>query len=80
MKEKHYTMSIDVQVTREDDPNAKKRYTLKIYGHPIEGNSQPFEIQLSIFRDEQVLKVGKKLLDAIWDLTAVKDKEFWDSK
>jgi hypothetical protein len=80
MKEKHYTVSIDVQVTREDGPNAKRWYTLKMYGHPIGENSQPFEFQLSNFRNEQALKVGKKLLDAIWNLVEIKDKGFWESK
>lgn len=77
MKEKVYTLSVDVDVKKEDDPKSKRWYTLKIYGHPISANSKAIkEFELSNMRDEQTLKVGKAVLDSIWALVE-KDDDFW---
>jgi hypothetical protein len=77
MKEKDYTLSVDVHISKEDSPSAKRWYSLKIYGHPLSANLEPFEFDLSNFRHEQALKVGKILLDAIWELVEKKDGNFW---
>ena len=77
MKEKTYTLSVDVHVSKEDSPNAKRWYSLKIYGHPIQDNPEPMKLDLSNMRDEQTLKVGKNLLDAIWKLVELDDGIFW---
>ena len=70
MKEKDYPLSIDVNVVKHEKSGAKRRYFLKIYGHPITDNPEPTEFDLSNMRDEQTLRAGKSLLDAIWNLVA----------
>jgi hypothetical protein len=79
MKEKKYTLSVEIHVTKNgEDPSAKRWYSLKIYGHPINENlTSVEEIELSNMRDEQALKVGKKLLNAIWTLVEAKDGDYW---
>ena len=76
-KERDYTVTIDVHISKEDKPNAMRRYSLKIYGHPITEVKVPITFDLSNMRDEQALKVGKKVLDAIWDMAEHKDGTFW---
>jgi hypothetical protein len=76
-KEKNYTVTIDVQVSKENEPGAKRWYSLKMYGHPITEDKEPIKFDLSNMRDEQMLKVGKKLLDAIWEIVEKKDRMFW---
>lgn len=76
-KEKDYTISIDVHVTKEDGPKAKRWYSLKMYGHPISENKEPLTFELSNMREEQTTRVGKTLLDTIWNTVEEKDKEFW---
>jgi hypothetical protein len=77
MKEKNYTLTVDIHVSKEDSSAAKRWYSLKIYGHPIKDNPEPLEFDLSNMRTEQTLKVGKKLLDAIWKLVEETDGDYW---
>lgn len=76
-KMKNYTVTIDVQVSKESAPNAKRWYSLKMYGHPIVVDKEPITFELSNMMDSQTLKVGKRLLDVIWDLVEVQDGDFW---
>lgn len=76
-KEKDYTITIDVHVTKESEPNAKRWYSLKMYGHPLTEEKEPTTIDLSNMNDKQTLKVGKKLLRAIWELVEEKNKKYW---
>ena len=76
-KEKDYTLTIDVHVTKEEGPRAKRWYSLKMYGHPITEDNEPISFELSNMRDEQALRVGRKELDAIWEMAEMKDGEFW---
>jgi hypothetical protein len=78
-KEKDYTLSIDVHVTKEDSPTSKRWYSIKIYGHPIQETLGCFDIDLSNMRDEQALKVGKKCLEAIWELVDKRDGDYWEA-
>lgn len=76
MKEKNYTFTIDVQVTKTD--NNPRWYSLKIYGHPLTDNPSPLaEYKLSNMREEQARKVGDKLLGAIYTLVENQDSDFW---
>jgi hypothetical protein len=75
MKEKDYTITVDVHVTKEESSTAKRWYSLKIYGHPIK--DEPIEFDLSNMRDEQTLRVGQKLLDVVWQLVEENDGDFW---
>jgi len=76
LKEKDYTITIDVHVSKEEGPKAKRWYFLKMYGHPITEEKEPLKIDLSNMRKEQALKVGTKLLDTIWQLVG-EDKIYW---
>lgn len=78
-KEKDYTITVDVHVSKEEGINSKRWYFLKMYGHPITEEKESLKIDLSNMRDEQVLKVGKKLIDTIWQLVGENDKEYWSS-
>ena len=78
MKEKDYTITIDVHVKKEDNPTAKRWYSFTIYGHPISENPGSFQVELSNMRDEQALNLGKKVLHAIWSLVETKDKKYWE--
>jgi len=77
MKEKDYTLTVDVHVRKKDSTTAKRWYSLKIYGHPIQDNPEPLEYDISNMRDEQILNVGKTLLDAVWKLVEENDGEYW---
>ncbi|MCD4753461.1 MAG: hypothetical protein K8R40_10350 [Anaerolineaceae bacterium] len=76
-KEKDYTLTIDVHISKEEKPNAMRRYSLEIYGHPITEIKGPITFELSNMRDEQALKVGKKVLNAIWAMAEHKDGSYW---
>jgi hypothetical protein len=78
MKEKDYTITIDVHVSKESGPNSKRRYALKMYGHPITESNDPITFEVSNMRDEMTLRVGKSLLNTIWDLVEGMDKKFWE--
>ncbi len=77
-KVKDYTISVDVHVTKDDEDNAKRWYSLTIHGHPLTENNEPVEFALSNWRESQVTKVGNALLEAIWNVVAEKDKSFWE--
>ena len=77
MKEKDFTLTIDVHVTKEDTPNAKRHYLLKIYSHPISENNIPLTHEVSNMNANQQEKIGKNVLDAIWTLMNKQDEEYW---
>jgi hypothetical protein len=75
-KEKDYTLTIDIHVSKEDGPKQQRRYFYKIYGHPIHEN-EPVLYEVSNFREEKALELGNKVLEAIWELAGKKDADFW---
>ena len=78
MKEKDYTLTVEVHVSKKDDPKAMRHYQMKIFSHPISENPDSIDFEVVNFRDEQALKIGKKLADAILKLADGKDKDFWE--
>jgi hypothetical protein len=77
MKERDYTLTIDVHVSKEETADAQRRYSFKIYGHPISEVKEPFSFELSNMRDEKARDLGKNVLHAIWKMVQEKDGEFW---
>jgi len=78
IKEKDYTFTVEVHVAIKDEPHAKRRYSIKIYQHPLEKKPEPVQVKLSNMRDERALKVGRVLLEAIYSRVAKTDSKFWE--
>jgi hypothetical protein len=52
MKEKDYSLSVDVNVIKDDKSAVKRWHFPKIFGHPISDNPDPIEFDNSILCNE----------------------------
>jgi hypothetical protein len=78
MKEKDYTITVNVHVTKQAVPNAVRHYEIEIFCNPISNNPVPFKVEVATMPAKQTQKVGQALLDAIWKMTDGVDKNFWE--
>ena len=77
MKEKNYTLTIDIQVTKDDTPKAKKCYLYKIYSHPLSENLEPIKIKFSDLSNNYAQEIGYTLRDVVRGLTE-KNRDYWN--
>ena len=77
MKEKNYTLTINIQVLKDDIPKAKKGYWYKIYSHPLSENLEPIELKFSDLTIEVAQSIGYTMQNVVRELIE-KDRGYWN--